>query len=143
MTPHFNVYELTFSNTAVRLGIDNTPDKEALENLEILAEGLEKVRLKLDSRPIKVSSGYRCLELNRALKSKDTSAHVKGLAADFNCPSYGSIREIMEDLSESSLEWDQLIMEYNSWIHIAFPAEGEVARRQTFVIDKLGVRAFD
>ena len=54
MTPHFNVYELTFSNTAVRLGIDNTPDKEALENLEILAEGLEKVRLKLDSRPIKV-----------------------------------------------------------------------------------------
>jgi zinc D-Ala-D-Ala carboxypeptidase len=73
VTPHFTLEELIFSNTAVRLDIDNTPDEEALKNLQILAEGLEHVRTKLNGNAIRISSGYRCLPLNRALRSKDTS----------------------------------------------------------------------
>ena len=143
MTPHFTLEELIFSNTAVRLDIDNTPDEEALKNLQILAEGLEHVRTKLNGNAIRISSGYRCLPLNRALRSKDTSFHVRGLAADFSCPRYGSPSDVMRILVDSGIEWDQLILEYNSWIHIAFPAEGEMARRQTFAITKEGVKAFE
>jgi len=143
VTPHFSLEELTFSNTAIRLDIDNTPTPEALKNLQMLAEGLEEVRAKLDSNPIKISSGYRCLKLNKAVKSRDTSYHTKGLAADFTCPRYGSVKEVMQTLAESSIEFDQLIYEFGSWIHIGFPEAGVKARRQVFTIDKKGVRPFE
>lgn len=142
MTPHFSLDELIFSNTAIRLDIDNIPTPEALANLEILANGLEAVRAKLYSNPIKVSSGYRCLKLNRALKSRDTSYHVKGLAADFTCPRFGTVPEVMRALADSSIEFDQLILEFNSWIHIGFAEAGAKPRRQMMVIDKSGVKVY-
>jgi len=142
VTPHFSLDELIFSNTAIRLDIDNIPTPEALANLEILANGLEAVRAKLYSNPIKISSGYRCLKLNRALKSKDTSYHVKGLAADFTCPRFGTVPEVMRALADSSIEFDQLILEFDSWIHIGFAEAGAKPRRQMMVIDKSGVKVY-
>ena len=142
MTPHFSLDELIFSNTAIRLDIDNIPTPEALANLEMLANGLEAVRAKLYSNPIKVSSGYRCLKLNRALKSRDTSYHVKGLAADFTCPRFGTVPEVMRALADSSIEFDQLILEFDSWIHIGFAEAGAKPRRQMMVINKSGVSLY-
>jgi len=142
VTPHFSLDELIFSNTAIRLDIDNIPTPEALANLEILANGLEAVRAKLYSNPIKVSSGYRCLKLNRALKSRDTSYHVKGLAADFTCPRFGTVPEVMRALADSSIEFDQLILEFDSWIHIGFAESGAKPRRQMMIIDKSGVKVY-
>jgi len=142
VTPHFSLEELIFSNTAIRLDIDNIPTPEALANLEILANGLEAVRAKLYSNPIKVSSGYRCLKLNRALKSRDTSYHVKGLAADFTCPRFGTVPEVMRALADSSIEFDQLILEFDSWIHIGFAEAGAKPRRQMMIIDKSGVKVY-
>ena len=142
MTPHFSLDELIFSNTAIRLDIDNIPTPEALANLEILANGLEAVRAKLYSNPIKISSGYRCLKLNRALKSRDTSYHVKGLAADFTCPRFGTVPEVMRALADSSIEFDQLILEFDSWIHIGFAESGAKPRRQMMIIDKSGVKVY-
>ena len=142
MTPHFSLDELIFSNTAIRLDIDNIPTPEALANLEILANGLEAVRAKLYSNPIKVSSGYRCLKLNRALKSRDTSYHVRGLAADFTCPRFGTVPEVMRALADSSIEFDQLILEFDSWIHIGFAEAGAKPRRQMMVINKSGVSLY-
>jgi len=142
VTPHFSLDELIFSNTAIRLDIDNIPTPEALANLEILANGLEAVRAKLYSNPIKISSGYRCLKLNRALKSKDTSYHVKGLAADFTCPRFGTVPEVMRALADSSIEFDQLILEFDSWIHIGFAESGAKPRRQMMIIDKSGVKVY-
>ena len=109
----------------------------------ILAEGLEDVRSKLDSHIIRVSSGYRSLPLNRALNSSDKSYHVKALAADFSCHNYGSIADVMDTLSKSSIQFDKLIMEFNSWIHIQFPEDGKQARRVTYTIDKEGVRFYE
>ena len=142
LTPHFTLHELTHSDTATRLDIDNTPTKAAKNNLKILAEGLEEVRSTLKGTPITISSGYRCLELNRLLKSKDTSAHVLGLAADFSCNRYASVKEVMEVLSSSSVEFDTLILEFNLWIHIAFPKKGEAPRYRIYEIDKKGIRLY-
>ena len=143
LTDHFTLEELTQSDTAVRLDIENIPTEEALKNLHILAKGLEDVRKKLDGSSIHISSGYRCLKLNRSLHSKDTSHHVRGLAADFTCRGYGSVDDVMRCLVNSSIEFEQLILEFNSWIHISFPAEGEKAKRQTMIINKNGTRVYE
>jgi len=145
LTPHFTLEEFTFSQTASRKGIDNTPDNsryDVTNNLLILAHGLENVRTKLDSNAIRISSGYRILELNRALSSRDTSYHVKGLAADFSCPSYGSIGDVMDTLSESGIPFDKLILEFNSWIHIQFAEKDSEPRRQSYVINKQGTALY-
>ena len=83
LTPHFSLEELTATQ---HRGIDNSVnDDSSNSNLQQLAYKLETVRSIL-GYPLVISSGYRCLELNRAVGSKDTSAHVKGLAADWVCP---------------------------------------------------------
>jgi zinc D-Ala-D-Ala carboxypeptidase len=143
-SPHFSMDELTFSETAERFGIDNNPksSESHLKNLQLLANGLEQVRATLDNNPIIISSGYRCLELNRLLRSKDTSKHTLGLAADFTCRKYGSIKEAMEAIVNSSIEFDQLILEFNRWIHISFAAVDDTARRQALVIDRNGAKSY-
>ena len=138
LTDHFTLEEMTQSDTATRLGIDNTPTKKALTNLKTLAEGLEHVRTKLNGNSIRVSSGYRSLGLNRTLRSKDTSHHVMGLAADFTCPRFGNVDDVMRTISESGIEFEQLIKEFDSWIHISFPTKDSKGKRQVLIIDKKG-----
>ena len=141
-SPNFSMDELTHSDIATRLEIDNTPSEAAENNLKILAAGLETVRAELDDCPINISSGYRCLELNRLLKSKDSSPHILGLAADFSANKYGTIIEVMNQLASSSIEFDKLILEFGRWIHISFPKKGETPRYRIYEIDKKGCRLY-
>ena len=143
MTPHFSLEELTYSYTATRLGIDNTPNEEQKSNLLILSEGLELVRTKLNSLPISINSGFRCEELNDVLGSRRTSKHILGLAADFTCNKYDDITGVMDVLAESGIPFDQLILEFSSWIHVSFPRKYSEARREVFQIDKKGVRIYN
>ena len=142
LSEHFSLIDFTRSQTASRHGIDNTPNEEQLENLKTLAKGLEDVRTKLDNNPINISSGFRCQDLNDRLGSKRTSRHILGLAADFTCDKYDSIERVFEVLADSSIDFDQLILEYDSWIHMSFPKEGEEAKKQVLIIDKKGVHFY-
>lgn len=119
MTTHFTLAELIASDTAERLGIDNTPPQPVLKHLEVLANGLEQVRRLLGDNPMWVSSGYRCEELNRIIRGSQTSAHMAGWAADFVCPAFGTPLEIVNTLEASQLGFDQLIQE-GKWVHISF-----------------------
>jgi hypothetical protein len=119
LSPHFSLSEFTISQTASRLGVDNTPDETVIARLKQTAEGMEEVRDLLGGKPILISSGYRSLAVNRALGSSDTSAHVKGYAVDFICPAFGSPLAICKALSKSKLEFDQIIEE-GTWVHISF-----------------------
>lgn len=142
LSPHFTFEELTASELADRQGIDNKPtDVKVLNHLKFLAKNLEDVRECLGS-PIHINSAYRCLMVNALLGSKPTSAHVKGLAADFVCPSFGSPKEIVKRLSSSNVAYDQLILEFDRWVHIGFSEEGYIPRKQTLIIDKQGTRQF-
>ena len=121
LSPHFSLSEFTISQTASRLGVDNTPDETVIARLKQTAEGMEEVRDLLGGKPILISSGYRSLPVNRALGSSDTSAHVKGYAVDFICPAFGSPLAICKALSKSKgFEFDQLIEEKGQWVHISF-----------------------
>lgn len=120
LSKHFTLAEYTASQTAARRGIDNTPREAYLiDNLKRMASVMEGVREILGRHPIHVSSGYRCLELNRALGSKDTSAHVQGLATDFICPGYGVPYDVCRAIEPHvlKLDIDQLIYEH-TWVHI-------------------------
>ena len=139
LSKHFSLEELTQSDTAVRLDIDNTPSEEVMDNLKFLAEKLEDVRALLHT-PMLISSGFRSLILNRHLGSRDTSSHVKGLAVDFISPSFGTPEDIVKAIVESNTQYDQVILEFNRWVHLSFAKENP--RLQALIIDKQGVRTF-
>lgn len=141
LTPHFTLEEFTFSQTATRKGINNTPNEEILNNLCILANGMEDVRNLLNA-PIHVSSGYRCPELNDLLGSKRTSQHTQGLACDFTSNAYGSPQIIFADIISSDIRYDQLILEFDRWIHISFVEDGGTPRKQALIINGEGAMIY-
>ena len=118
LSEHFNLNEFTASETATRKGIDNTPPAVVTEKLRMLAATLEQVRSLLGNNSIRISSGFRCLALNRAIGSGDLSAHVLGYAVDFTCPKFGTPKEVANKIAESPIKFDQLIYE-GTWIHLS------------------------
>lgn len=118
LSRYFSLEEMTFSQTAARKCIDNTPPKEVLENLTHTAMEMDKVRALLN-RPVLVSSGYRSMKLNRAIGGALTSAHMTGFAIDFTCPEYGTPKDIFNAIRKSPIRYDQLIEE-GQWVHISF-----------------------
>ena len=119
LTPNFSLEQLIFSETAEREGIDNTPGAEIMDNLQRLAQGLERVQA-LIGFPLEISSGYRCLELNRRVGGASSSQHTLGLAADFICPAFGSPVDIIQAVRASDIVFDQCILEYAKWVHMSF-----------------------
>jgi len=136
LSKYFSLRELTFSKIAEDHGIDNTPTPAILETLKYTALQLDKVR-ELLNKPVNISSGYRCLQVNRRLGSKDTSQHLKAEAVDFKCELFGNPRNVFEAIRKSDIHFDQLILEFNSWVHISFVKNG--GRRECLIYDRFGV----
>ena len=141
-SPNFSMDELTHSDTAARHGIDNTPNDNQKENLYKLAMEMEDVRELLNNKPIYVSSGYRSLALNELLGSKKTSSHIKGLAVDFTCRQFGTPNEIVFALINSDIPYDQVILEFDRWVHLSFCEDQETPRRQALIINKQGTMLY-
>lgn len=115
LSPHFTLDELVASQVAERRGIDNKPTIPIVRNLVRVAETLEQVRA-LVGRPIVISSGYRCPDLNKWVGGAPSSAHTLGLAADISCSGMAP-RELAHAIRDSSIEFDQLIYE-GTWVHL-------------------------
>ena len=92
---YFTLQELTRSDTAKRLSIDNTPDAAVMSHLETLVERLLDPLREAFGRPIIVTSGYRCPELNKAVGGSPTSPHLQGYAADL-VPKAGNVQRSLE-----------------------------------------------
>ncbi len=122
LTANFPLALLTRSETAEQHGIDNSPPAEVIGNLAILAAGLEQVQSLL-GHPLEISSGYRCPALNERVGGSDTSQHVRGLAADFVCPGFGTPLEVARAIGASAIAYDQCILEFGRWVHISFSPE--------------------
>ncbi len=141
LTKHFTLEEFTISQTAARMGADNTPSGAALKNLQHTAETMEKVRTIL-RHPIFISSGYRSAAVNVAVGGSKNSAHVNGLAVDFTCPDFGTPKEICHKLRSYMIDLhiDQLIHEYDTWVHLGLVGPGYDARHMAMTIDTDGTR---
>lgn len=122
LSEHFSLDEATFSETAVRLGINNQPSPEQLENMKITAQGMETIR-KLLGKPIRVNSWLRLPALNQAIGGALKSSHMDGWAVDFTCPAFGDPYTVAKALKESDIQVDQVIHEYGRWVHVSFAPE--------------------
>jgi hypothetical protein len=134
LSSHFSLEELTASQTASRNGIDNAPGRSELRNLKTLASVLERVRGALGGKPVLISSGYRCPELNAAVGGSTSSAHMQGLAADFIIPKFGTVLQTARAVAAVDIPFDQLIFEYGDWIHLGLAAAGRAPRRELLSI---------
>ncbi len=121
LSKNFVLSEITRSNTANRLGIDNEPTKKDLENIQrLITNILQPMRDALG--PIRISSGYRNKELNVAIGGSSRSQHCKGEALDIQFWKDGQMcnKEIYDWIIDNAIEFDQMINEFDfSWIHIS------------------------
>jgi uncharacterized protein YcbK (DUF882 family) len=142
LTPNFTLEEFTDSQTAARRGIHNVPAANSQErkNVQRTAETMEKVRAILGDKPVLISSGYRSPQVNTAVGGSKSSAHMSGLAVDFSCPSFGTPRAVCKTLQPHMRELgvDQLIHEYDQWVHLGLSAGAP--RHMAMTIDAKGTR---
>ena len=146
ISKNFTLAELTKSNTATRLGISNTPDKEGIHKLRLLAtELLQPLRNAVG--PLGVTSGYRSESLNKAIGGSNKSQHTKCEAVDLQFVKRGSMdnMRIFNAIVTLGLDFDQLILEFGGatadkdsdnpdWIHISWKIKEN--RRQILVAYK-------
>jgi hypothetical protein len=125
LSANFSLKELTKSDTATRLGIDNTPNEETIDNLKTLCDKvLQSVRDHF-GKTVTVNSGYRSSETNQATGGSKSSDHVKGQAADIEIagiPNAELAQWIMDNL-----DYTQLILEFytqgipdSGWVHVSY-----------------------
>ena len=119
LTTNFSMSEFLVSQTAARMGRELIPGKQEHNSLVQLARSLMQPIRELLGRPVVISSGYRPEWLNTKIGGSKTSQHMKGQAADFIVVGM-PIPEACHKILDSDIEYDQLICEFDKWIHISF-----------------------
>ena len=143
LSKSFTLNELTKSQEATRLGIDNTPNEEQILNLKLLCENVLQPIRDFYGMPLSVSSGYRSAVLCEAIGSSSKSQHTKGQAADFEI--FGVANKDLADFVVNNLDYDQCILEFwnenepnSGWVHCSFNSSGN--RKQFLKAEKLNGR---
>ena len=136
LSEHLTLAEVTKSQTATRLGIDNDPDAHQLAALKAVAENIFEPLRNHFGVPIGISSGLRSKALNKAIGGSTRSQHCHGQALDIDADIYGGInnRNIFRFI-QNNLDFDQLIWEFGSddnpaWVHVSF-VDDDTNRGQT------------
>jgi hypothetical protein len=125
LTANFSLHELTKSETALRLDLDNTPNEADIEALRLLCEKvLQPVRDHF-GKGVKVNSGFRASAVNQAAGGSMTSDHCLGQAADIEIPGVANA-ELAQWIMDN-LEYTQLILEFytpgipdSGWVHVSY-----------------------
>ena len=127
LTKNFKLEEFAKSETAQRRGINNSIPAELIPNIKALCENVLQPLRDAVGVPVKISSGYRCPALNKAVGGSSTSQHMKGEAADIVIPDKKTGLRWFEWM-RTHLTYNQLIWETNSrggsWIHVGYKRAG-------------------
>lgn len=132
LSENLSLSEVVKSNTAKRLGIDNNPTPEHLENLKLVAKHIFQPIREHFKKPINVSSGYRSKALNDATPgSSPTSQHCTGEALDLDQDEMntGITNKMVFEFVKNNLNFDQLIWEFGNdqnpdWVHVSYESTG-------------------
>ena len=134
ISKHISNKEGVYSNTAIRRGIDNTPNKEQLKSMMLIAEEVfEPLRMYVGG-PIKINSFYRSPDLNKAIGGSSKSQHCHGQAMDID-DTYGRITNAeMFQFIKENLDYDQMIWEFGNddnpdWVHVSYVSPKENRQR--------------
>ena len=125
LSANFSLKELTKSDTATRLGIDNTPNEETIDNLKTLCDKVLQPVREHFGKSVTVNSGYRSPESNAAVGGSKTSDHCKGQAADIEID--GVPNPELAQWIMNNLDYTQLILEFytqgipdSGWVHVSY-----------------------
>lgn len=116
---NFKISELIYSETAIKNNINNMPDINSLDNmLNLIYYCLQPARELLNA-PMTITSGFRNPLVNRLVGGINSSQHLYGQAADFIIKGM-TPNQIISIIKTSKIEFDQLINEYDKWVHISY-----------------------
>jgi hypothetical protein len=148
ISKHISYKEGVRSNTATRLGIDNTPGEYELGNMELIAERLFEPLRAWVGGPVKINSFYRNKELNLAIGGSQRSQHCQGRAIDLDDTfGYKTNAEMFNWIKEN-LNFDQLIWEFGSdsnpdWVHMSYVSEDQNRNRCLRALKKNGKTVYE
>ena len=130
ISDHISYKEGIKSNTALRKGIDNTPNRYEQTNMEVTAEKIFEPLREWVGGPIKINSFYRCEELNRTIGGSSKSQHCQGRAIDLDDTFGYKSNAAMFDYIRNNLSFDQLIWEFGddnnpAWVHVSYVSEDQ------------------
>lgn len=118
LSKQFTLEQFEFSQTALRLNIPNHMGSNERNNAKLLCENvLEPIYNKIYK--FNISSGFRCKELNKKIGGSEKSQHCEGKAVDI-VPIKASLFDFLDEVRHSKIPFDQLILEFNSWIHLSY-----------------------
>ena len=135
ISKHISEKEATKSVTALRLGIDNTPDGDTLNNMKIVAEKVFEPLREWVGGAIKINSFYRSPALNEAIGGSTRSQHCKGQAIDIDDIYGHKTNKEMFNYIKDNLDFDQLIWEFGDttenpdWVHVSYVSEDKNRNR--------------
>ena len=125
LTANFSLEELTKSETALRFGLDNTPNDQELSNLVALCESVLQPIRDHFGKGVKVNSGFRDPEVNAKVGGSKTSDHCKGMAADIEIP--GVANADLAQFIVDNMTFRQVILEFytpgipdSGWVHVSY-----------------------
>ena len=144
LSKNFSLEELTRSATATQLGIDNTPDEEHLNNLQVVVDEIAQPLRDHFGKPVRINSGYRSPALNDAIGGSKKSQHSKGEAIDLEIDGVSNM-EVAGWITENC-DYDQVILEFynpaegpnSGWVHASCKADLSQNRKRNLIALKDG-----
>ena len=144
LSENFSLEELIRSATATKLGIDNTPDEEHLNNLQVVVDEIAQPLRDHFGKPVRINSGYRSPALNDAIGGSKKSQHSKGEAIDLEIDGVSNM-EVAGWITENC-DYDQVILEFynpaegpnSGWVHASCKANLSENRERNLIALKDG-----
>ena len=134
ISEHISYKEGTSSTTAIRRGIDNTPNDEQLSNMELIAKKIFEPLREFVGGPIKINSFFRSVKLNRAIGGSSKSQHCHGQAIDIDDTFKVVANSDMYNYIKNNLDFDQMIWEFGdddnpNWVHVSYVSKEDNRNR--------------
>jgi hypothetical protein len=130
ISEHISYREAIKSNTATRLGIENIPDDYQVTNMVGVAHHVFEPLREYVGGPIKITSFFRCEDLNQAIGGSSRSQHCQGRAIDLDDTFGHKTNAEMYHYIKENINFDQLIWEFGDdtnpdWIHVSYISKDE------------------
>jgi hypothetical protein len=134
ISKHISNKEGVYSRTALRLGIENKPNKEQLANMKLLAEEVFEPLRAYVGGPVKINSFFRSPKLNKAIGGSTKSQHCHGQAIDLDDTFGRCTNAEMYEFIKKHLDFDQMIWEFGDkdnpdWVHVSYVSQEQNRNR--------------
>jgi len=146
LSKNLSLSEVTYSQTAIRKDIDNSPTDTHIENLKYVAEKVFQPIREHFGVPIYISSGYRSKALNEAIGGSQTSFHSHGMALDLDQDGRNKgvsnadvFYYIKDNLQFTELIWEFGTEDNPNWVHVAI-APGRENEKNIKIAQKVNNR---